>query len=43
MECPGANQVAGILYFLKSFKSLGIPTSPAKRPLEISSGESSPP
>src|ERR1041384_7032681 len=43
MECPGMNRVALMLCALKSWRRRGVPTSPAKRPREMSSGESSPP
>src|SRR5690349_10967385 len=43
IECPGMNQVVLSPFRSNSFSSRGDPTSPAKRPREMSSGESSPP
>jgi hypothetical protein len=43
MEWPGQNQVAGSSYLVSSAFNRGTPTSPAKTPREMSSGESSPP
>src|SRR6266511_1512371 len=43
IECPGMNQVVRRPYLSNSFSSRRDPTSPAKTPREMSSGESSPP
>jgi hypothetical protein len=43
MEWPGINQVVFMSYLSKRFSSRGVPTSPANMPLDMSSGESSPP
>ena len=43
MEWPGINQVVFMSYLSKRLRSRGVPTSPANMPLEMSSGESSPP
>lgn len=40
---PGMNHVVFMLYFLNILSNLGVPTSPANIPREISPGESSPP
>ena len=43
IEWPGMNHVVRRPYLSKSFSSRGVPTSPAKSPREMSSGEFSPP
>src|SRR5918999_1706453 len=43
IECPGMNHEVLSLYLSNSLSKRGTPTSPAKSPREISSGESSPP
>src|SRR3954469_24739781 len=43
IEWPGINQVVLMPSRANSFRRRGLPTSPAKRPREMSSGESSPP
>src|SRR6478609_934335 len=43
IEWPGINQVVLMPSRANSFSRRGLPTSPAKRPREMSSGESSPP
>src|SRR3954452_13286821 len=43
IEWPGINQVVLTPSRANSFSRRGLPTSPAKRPREMSSGESSPP
>src|SRR4051812_38085395 len=43
IEWPGMNHVVLIPRRPNSLSRRGLPTSPAKRPREISSGESSPP
>src|SRR5690348_10674318 len=43
IEWPGMNQVVRRSYLSKSLRRRREPTSPAKRPREMSSGESAPP
>ena len=43
IEWPGMNQVVFRSYLSNSFSRRRVPTSPAKMPREMSSGESSPP
>ncbi len=43
IECPGMNQVVFMSYLSNIFSRRLVPTSPAKMPREMSSGESSPP